>query len=424
MPGDCITYDAYQALCVRSNEKDSGNQEVLIDFLNDLGSVLHFRDTHLFDLGVLKPEWVTQGIYGLLNADILKAANGVLYSTQLALLLDPARYPRQRHRYLLALMQKFELCFEMPHTAGKQYLIAELLPKKTPELPEWKRADVLRFEYHYNIFPEGLVPRFIVRTHTLSEGGERWRHGVELHQGEARALVRADVQGKCIYIATRGPGRQPRDLLAVIRREFEEIHGGIKGLTANERVPVPDYPAVKLDYRKLLIREASGKTTVEFETETESLEMPLRKLLDNFEDISSRKERVQFIVQPGGILNYMTEEKFDFSHSRFTNSVVGAHMANITNAIQQLPPERGDVRGALEELKKHAESLLKELPPEKQEEAVQNLDDFVKEAAKQTPRKPFFEVTSKGLIDAALTVAAISGPIIATVEKLRPLLGF
>jgi hypothetical protein len=68
--------------------------------------------------------------------------------------------------------------------------------------------------------------------------------------------------------------------------------------------------------------------------------------------------------------------------------------------------------------------LLKELPPEKQEEAVQNLDDFVKEAAKQTPRKPFLEVTSKGLIDAALTVAAISGPIIATVDKLRPLLGF
>jgi hypothetical protein len=59
-----------------------------------------------------------------------------------------------------------------------------------------------------------------------------------------------------------------------------------------------------------------------------------------------------------------------------------------------------------------------------QEEAAQNLEDFVKEAAKDKPRKSFQTVTSIGLIDAAKTVAAMAGPIIATVDKLRPLLGF
>jgi hypothetical protein len=294
------------------------------------------------------------------------------------------------------------------------------LPKETPELPEWNNQDALGFEYHYNILPEGLLPRFIVRTHALSEGCARWRNGVELRRGGATVLVRADVQERRVFIAVRGPGRQPRELLAVVRRELEEIHGSIKGLVVEEKVPVPGYPTEKLDYRKLLVREAHGKSTVEFETNTQPIELPLGRLLDNFEEPASRQERVKIIVR-GDV--FMTEH-YDFSRSQFTNSVVGAHMQNVTNAIQQLPLERAELRAALEELKKHSEPLLKEVPEAVKEEAAQNLEDFVKEAAKEKPRKAFLEVTAKGLVDAATTVAAMSAPIIATVEKLRGLLGF
>ena len=427
LPDDCITYDEYKNLCSANEEKNAGNQEVLIGFLNDLGSVLHFSDDpQLCDFGVLKPDWVTQGIYGLLNADSLKTAGAVLKMPELSTLLDKTRYPKHRHDHLMKLMKKFELCFEMPHTEPSTFLIPELLPKDTPELPAWKAADTLGFEYHYNILPEGLLPRFIVRTHTLSEGCARWRHGVELRQGKAKALVRADVQEKRVTIAVRGPGRQPRDLLAVIRQQFEEIHTGIKGLFALEKVPVPGYPEVKLlDYRSLLVREAREKTTVEFETATESIELPLGKLLDNFEELASRRARATNIINIhyGGKL-IMSSESYDFSEAQITNSVVGAHMQNINLAIQQLPIQRAALRTGLEELKTHAEPLLNELPKEMQEEAAQNLEDFVKEAAKDKPRKSFLSVTSIGLIDAAKTVAAMAGPIIATVDKLRPLLGF
>src|SRR4030095_3300954 len=61
-------------------------------------------------------------------------------------------------------------------TQHEKFLIPELLPKETPELPEWNNQDALGFEYHYNILPEGLLPRFIVRTHALSEGCARWRN--------------------------------------------------------------------------------------------------------------------------------------------------------------------------------------------------------------------------------------------------------
>lgn len=424
MSDDCITYDAYQKLCSENQEENSENQAVLIDFLNDLGSVIHFyNDVRLCGLGVLKPDWVTQGIYGLLNSDNLKNTGGVLTVSELGVLLDNTRYPKQQHFYLLALMEKFELGFEIPNTQHEKFLIPELLPKETPMLPEWNNQDDLGFEYHYNILPEGLLPRFIVRTHTLSEVCARWRNGVELLLANAKALVRADVQERRVIIAVRGPGRQPRELLAVIRREFEEVHGGLKGLAVEEKVPVPGYPTVKLDYRNLLVREAYRKSSVEFETKTQSIEIPLGKLLDNFEEPMSRQERVKIIVGR----DFIVSNDFTISNSQFTNSVVGAHMQNITNTIQQLSPERAELRAALEELHKNVEPVLVELTktnPEDAEKAAKRLDQFVEAVKEEKPDKDFLQVTSKGLIDAAKTVAAMAGPIIGTVGKLRGLLGF
>lgn len=421
LPKDCITYDDYRDICDANDEKDEGNQQLLIGFLHDLGTVLYFHDdTRLNDLGVLKPTWVTEGIYGLLNAQELKAAGGVLDRSRLGALLSGERWPSHRHDFLLRLMEKFDLCFDLPQTT--RFLIPELLPEEPETLPAWPADGTLGFEYQYNVLPEGLLPRFIVRTHTLSTAGPRWRSGVVLRQAGAEALVRADVQDRRVWIAVRGPGRQPRDLLAVVRSHFEELHRDISGLTAQERVPVPGYPGVKLDYRKLLVREANGKTTVEFETETESIEQPLRKLLENFEDRPSRVERAQIIVQHGGKL-IMPNENYDFSGARIINSVVGAHMQNITNAIQQLP-EHGDLRAELEALQKQALPLLEQLPRETADNAAQDLEDFTKEAAKEKPRKSFLEVTSQGLIEATTTVAALSGPIIETVNRLKGLIGF
>jgi hypothetical protein len=155
--------------------------------------------------------------------------------------------------------------------------------------------------------------------------------------------MRADVQERRVFIAVRGDGRQPRDLLAVIRREFVEIHGCIKGLAAEEKVPAPGYPAVKLDCRKMLVREANQKMKVEFETATECIELPLGKLLDNIEEFASRRERATNIINihDGGkfTMEPTITTTTTIAGNTITNSVVGPHMENITHVIQQLPPE-------------------------------------------------------------------------------------
>jgi internalin A len=426
MSDDYIAYEEYQRLCASSGEADPSNQDALIGFLRDLGSILYFREEpRLCSLGVLRPDWATQGIYQLLNSTALKSSGGVLDIAQLSQLLDDNKYPRHRHDYLIALMDKFQLCYELPNTRHSRYLLPELLPKEMPELPEWKIASCLCFEYHYNILPEGLLPRFIVRKHSLSNGAVKWRHGVELRHGESRALVQADVQERRVRIAVSGPGKQPRDLLAVIRHEFEEIHADIKGLKAEEKVPVPGYPDQLFDYRRLLVREAYKESLVEFEAPNGVVKLPLANLLDNWEEQHSRHERALIIINNNYFEGGLDMSKdINIVNSRLTGSIVGAHMQNISVAIQAIPTSKADLRAALDELRGHTEPLLQELPEDVAEEAAQNLEDFTREAAKEKPRKGYLDVTSKGLVDAASTVAQIAPSIIGVVAKLKELLGF
>ena len=150
--------------------------------LHRLGIALNFRDDpRLRDTHVLNPRWITEGIYRILNATKLAQQKGVLRLADLVDILDAKDYPQEKHFFLLDLMKKFELCFEFPDDFEHRYLLPELLDKEEPDLKgEFKPEQCLNFEYDYNIVPEGLLPRFIVRTHVLSDTRPRWRSGVVL----------------------------------------------------------------------------------------------------------------------------------------------------------------------------------------------------------------------------------------------------
>ena len=104
------------------------------------------------------------------------------------------------------------------------------------------------------MLPEGLLPRFIVRTHSLSEGEHRWRTGVILHFEEGRALVKADMVDKKVFVQVTGKADARRRLLAVIRSDFERIHAGLKFKPA-ELVPLHEHQDESVTYDELLVYE-------------------------------------------------------------------------------------------------------------------------------------------------------------------------
>ncbi|MEI6501184.1 MAG: COR domain-containing protein, partial [Armatimonadota bacterium] len=200
------------------------------------------------------------GIYRLLNAPALASTKGVLTLADLGKLLPTEDYPVEKHAFLLELMRKFKLCFAFPDEQGGRYLVPELLDKQEPDLgTEFDPRSCLNFEYSYDIQPEGLLPGFIVRSNVLSEGQPRWRSGVVLEWGGCRALVRADVAASRITIHVRGgEAAERRELLAVIRSDFERMHREIIALQVTALVPVPDHPQTRVEYDRLVAFEREG----------------------------------------------------------------------------------------------------------------------------------------------------------------------
>ncbi len=255
-----ISFHEYQRNCKKWKVKSEAEQKLLGRYLHDLGVMLNFReDERLQDTHVLKPQWVTEGIYTILNAPLLADKKGELHLRDLKTILPAKNYPANMHGFVLDLMKKFELCFTFPDS-DTHYLIPELLDKQEPEAAsEFKPAECLNFRYEYEVLPEGLLPRFIVRTHGLIEDEHRWRTGVILNFEEGRALVKADVVDKKVFIHVAGKAEARRRLLAVIRSDFERIHHDLKFKPA-EMVPLHDRPDEAVTYEELLVYEQSGMT--------------------------------------------------------------------------------------------------------------------------------------------------------------------
>jgi len=301
MKKNYMSFEDYRDYCEQRGEKDKTAQEALAGYLHTLGIVLNYKDDpRLQDTHVLNPHWVTNGIYKILNADKLEKQHGEIRLRELAEILDEKNYPATMRRFIFDLMKKFDLCFSFPDD-DTYYLIPELLDKQQPkEAAEFQPEACLNFQYHYSVLPEGLLPRFIVRTHVLSEGLPRWRTGVILEFEGCRALVKADVQDKKVFISVSGPATARRRLLAIIRSDFDRIHRDIRNLQPQEMVPLPDHPEVAIPYQKLLVREQKGTRSFTEIVGDDEIELQVQELLNgvDLEGTRRRERTVEESRQP------------------------------------------------------------------------------------------------------------------------------
>jgi internalin A len=241
---------------------------------------------------VLNPDWVTQGIYNLLSDDILKTQKkGIFGASELTRILDNQRYPKERHDFLINLMQEFQLCFKL--NESKQYLIPGLLPKEEPENTNLGQ-NCLEFQYHYRILPESIISRFIVLNHEKIHEQTYWRSGVILFHQEASeicnlACIKADFEDKKIFITINGREKTRRSFLALIRDTLQRIHNTFTNFEVSEQVPIPGDPKVFRQYKELLTLEVMGETDlVIFEHKNR---INISQLLDGYETIESRQQQ-------------------------------------------------------------------------------------------------------------------------------------
>lgn len=282
--------DEYRAICEQNNEPDPAKQKQLAGFLHDLGIALNYADDQrLRHTHVLNPHWVTSGIYRILTAKKLQEKHGDLHSSDLPGILPVKDYPEEMRQYLCDLMRRFELGFSYPDDAD-HYLIPQLLPKNTPkETEQFDRDSTLDFEYTYpRMMPEGLLPRFIVRTHSLSQDLPRWRSGVIIEMGENRALVHGLTTDKRVRISVAGPEKSRQRFLATICLDFNHIHKEI-GIEVKERL-VPRALDVSISHEELKALEAAGEKKVVRYVDSKIVTFTVKELLDRVDPKGHRHE--------------------------------------------------------------------------------------------------------------------------------------
>ena len=296
MKKNYLSFEEYRKECAKLGEEDAGEQERLAFYLHVLGIALNYKDDpRLKDKHVLNPHWVTSGIYKILNANRLEKQKGEISLKDLPSILDAEEYPEEMHGFLLDLMKKFELCFDLEGRDGV-YLIPELLDKQQPkDANEFDPVECLNFQYHYPVLPEGLLPRFVVRTHVLSDETPRWRTGVILKLEENLALVRADAQERRVLININGPVAGRRRLLSVARANFDRIHGSIKNLKPIEIVPLPEQPDAHVPYVELLAWEGSGKEEFDKVVDGDIVTLNVQRLLNGVETDGEREYPGKFM---------------------------------------------------------------------------------------------------------------------------------
>jgi internalin A len=278
---DFLTFPQYRGLCATLGEQEEAAQDALSAYLHTLGIALNYKDdTRLRDAHVLRPRWVTNGIYSIINAELLERQKGELRLSDVSQILDEKKYPLPMQRFLLDLMKKFDLCFSYPED-DTCYLIPELLDKQQPlETREFRREECLNFEYHYPVLLDGLLPRFMVRTHVLSAGLPRWRSGVILQFEGNRALVKADAQERIVFVSVSGSMSGRRRLLAIIRSDFEHIHSLMPNLKPREMVPLPNSPRTVIAYEDLIVWEEAKRPDFEMVADGQIVAVDTQELLN------------------------------------------------------------------------------------------------------------------------------------------------
>jgi internalin A len=193
-----LSIQEYYTLCGKEGLALEREQNALLRFLHDLGSVLSFNDPanpyQLRQRSVFNPSWVTLGVYRVLNSVEVAKAGGVLGKNGLERILDSTTHPTECHGFIMEMMKKFELCYDIE--TDKSFLVPDLLPKDEPFTGEWDNA--LTFQIHYNILPNSVISRFIVRMNTFIHKTV-WRSGVVLKSEANTALVKSGQKRKFIF---------------------------------------------------------------------------------------------------------------------------------------------------------------------------------------------------------------------------------
>ncbi len=318
-----ISLEEFEALCT-SYYLSQERSDFLSDFFHDLGVFLHFRnDIILRQVIFLNHEWVTKGVYKILDDSLVKENKGVFTDNDIERIWKDSEH-KPKTAELISLMKntKFDLCFEVGES---KYLVPRLLPVDQIEF-SWNNDKVTtRFEFRYKFMPKGILARLIVKLNNEIYKNTYWRYGVLLNFEDNYALVREYYFENKITISLYGSA--VKEYLYTIRKAFAEIHSDYNDLEIKEMIPcICDYCLKNTNphfysYTVLRKYEISNKSRITCDESVEDVQVDL--LLSNYNKRVNKRRMIVCENLNAGILNSLGFLNIDFLPEKDSYTVFG-----------------------------------------------------------------------------------------------------
>ena len=312
MKENFVESNVFRGICNECGVDKKFSQDVLLQFLHDLGIVINFKALRQFDTQILDPAWLTNGVYRVINSKLIAENKGLFYGDDFDRVInnsgesliydnDSFDYSPNKQHYIVNVMQEFELCFPLDK---ERYIVPQLLPVQESEYTF--EGITLHFIIKFPEFlPESIFLRLMVKLHDYILEDLQWRTGMVLSRPnifDATARVRADREDREIRIDVCG--EEPRRFLSFIRETLKEIITGFPKLVFSEMVPVPESDEF-IPYQELVaLEEANQKEHFIWKV---NRCVKVSDLLDGVEESSMRDETLRTPVK--AFISYSHEDK-------------------------------------------------------------------------------------------------------------------
>ncbi|OKQ14281.1 COR domain-containing protein [Vibrio antiquarius] len=383
---DHLPLSAFTEICCKNGIHDKEAQTTLRHLLHDLSVIIAFEELADFDMGILNPHWITDGIYAIINSTLLATNNGYIKLPEVQQELDntyPDKYTGKA-RFIIESMIQFELCHPVGSSQSKTYLVPNLLPTEVKSKALNYGANTIHFIFKYeNLLPPALFPKLLVRLSSNISADRRWRTGAVLSDSKlnVQALIEEDSVDRIIKIVVTG--NQARDFFAYIRQNVRSLNGvNSERLGVQELIPLPDSGGHTVSYDELIGHELDERPT--YYNGIIRKDFSVARLLSGIESREETAKAVdEFIRDMTVNVNVKTGDTNITNTNNNTNTQDQTQTATQSLNI--------DIKVELKGLKGSAENLLEDLR-----------DDAEDEISDPTERKRFIKECDK--VERALSV--------------------
>ena len=435
-----FSYRSYRDLCLKNNINKKESQNTLVEFLHDLGLVIHFEEFELKDTYILEPQWITQAVYGILNSQDLSRKKGVISLNAIDKILCRSEnniskeatldYPENKLPYIINLMEKFELCYKIDNN---KILIPDLLEIQEPKF-NFDYENALNFIVSYDFLPKSILPRLMVRLHKDIQYNLRWRTGFILIEDDSNctSLIKSDDRENKILISVNGDRK--RDYFSIIRKTLKDINESFEKLQTKELIPLPDKDDMFIEYDELVGYEIMG---IEEYTVGK-----IRKSYNVFKLLNGIEKAMDRIVKynremTGKAITYNANRIIIDQSRREDNLSKNIYIGDgatfhgnfmVGNKIKESfnKSDSANVNDNLKDLLKQltmdVAKMTEKLTDEQAEQIADDLQTLTNEAIREKPRQKWWELSAEGLKDAAKTVGDVGISVLKTLEKITPII--